>query len=125
MLIFKFWGNHIRHINDLVAVVMLLPLTPGPAGDVIAWETVSRPGMTTTFSTSAASVGVPRGQAKFDGKPSCCTARGLVAEHPGVCDHESPPVRSPVMRATGWRIGLTSVMTPPFVPLRVFWETTS
>ena len=49
----------------------------------------------------------------------------VAAKYPGVCDYELPPVMSPVMQATGWRIVLTSVMTPLPVLLRVFRCTTS
>ena len=84
------------------------------AGDVIVWEIVSRPGMTTTSSTGATSVIVPRGPVKLVGELAVCTAGKLVAMYLDVCNHEFPLVtspviqalRSPVMRATRWRIVL-------------------
>ena len=45
------------------------------------------------------------------------TAGEPVAGYPEVCIYEVPPVMSPVMLATGWRIVLTWIMAPLVVLL--------
>ena len=57
------------------------------------------------------------GQAKLDEELISCTAGETVAGYPEVCIHEVPPVMSPVMQTTGWRIVLTWIMAPLVVLL--------
>ena len=51
------------------------------------------------------------------------TRQGNLSSSIWECNREDPPVMSPVIQATGWRIVLTWVMAPLALPLHAYWET--
>ena len=87
-------------------------MAPLDIGLHVFWGTTSKPSATSSTVFP-------------EGRPISMVSSFVAVKYPGVCDHELPPVMSPVMQATGWRIVLTSVMTPLPVLLRALRCTTS